>query len=202
MMRILSIIVVFFMMFFGVSQMAAEPASDLVITVESQVQQYLSENGYAVWYDAEKVMPAPNEYACDSFLPLDAEANPGVSFSVYEIGYTAAVTLPGGPGNDPTVLNTPELEEVYSVEEALPALVYALEQDGYTLQAEKNDLTPGDFGTAYALYAKDGLCAALYGAEFAAGAFLAVLTYPEETADTWGVWLTNMAESLSAVFGT
>ena len=201
-MKRLIVFALLFPAFFCVSQAAASDSQDGMVTeAPFAYAYYAGAGGYELWYDAGKMEPAPSEYACDAFLPLDAEANPGVSFAVYEIGYASAIALPGAADGEPDVLQVPELAEVYSAGEAFPAVIYAFEEAGYTLVEEEDNLSSGDFGTAYALYLKDGMLVSLRIAEFAAGTFLTAVTYPQETEDSWGAWLAEMADSFAAAPG-
>lgn len=200
--KMLVIVLLLFQIFFVVPQNITDvPNSQEPLEEQRLDTKFAGDRGFTLWYDAEAMEPVFGDYAYDVFLPLDGDADAGVSFTVYEIGYDNIISLPCVQRREPCSLDVSDPDGLYSADEAFPVLTDALTQVGYVCITEETSLSPDVFGTAYALFEKDGVYIALHAAELASGAFLMVLTYPEDTEDTWGIWLEEMAGTFSAAPG-
>jgi hypothetical protein len=201
MMKTTAAILLLFQLVCCFSQSTANQSGDPGLLEEQLLDtQYVADRGYALWYDADRMAPAHGDYAYDVFLPMDGEAAGGVSLSVYEIGYDNLIPLPQTQGQETYVLDLYDPDGLFSAGEAFPMLMDALAQAGY-LCVTQEDLPADDFGSAYALFEKDGAYVALHITELASGTFLMVLTYPQGEKDTWGVWLEEIADTFSATPG-
>jgi len=160
------------------------------------LSNFESSRGYILLYDASLLAAPIETEGPDVFLPAAGIQAEGVSFAVYEIGYDAAATLPGG-----VTLSMEGLDLGSSALYHASVLADRMREAGY--DAAALELEPGVqyFDAACTMGSKEGACAVLYVVSLASGTFCAVAAYPQALSKKWSTVFDKMTESMAGMPG-